>query len=116
MQRQEEDGVIISCDFCQTDWDQVKNMIEGHRGSFPAPGVICLDCLKSALEDMQVLEGQSYACTMCRKERLPTSVAAWVGPAKIEPPSIVCDDCIKQAAGAFGRDKDIDWTWRPQTK
>ena len=111
MQRKVEDGIIICCDFCGTDWDQVKPMIEGHKAHFPSPGVMCLNCLTVALADLATVDGDTYACTLCRQQEIETSVEAWIGPGEVDPPSIACKSCLHQAAGAFHRDKDTDWTW-----
>lgn len=114
MQRFEEGGVVISCDFCSTDWDEVLPMIEGHRGSFPAPGVICLECVKVALREVAIAPEDApptYACTLCRQQEISKAVPRWVGPAKVDPPAMVCRDCLRQAAGAFHKDKDVDWQW-----
>ena len=103
MQRVEEGLVVISCDFCGTDWDEVKSMIEGHHGS-----VLCLECLKMAIEEVEEKTG-TYDCTLCLITNQPQTLPRWSGP-RLE--AIACHDCIKQAAGAFDRDDDIDWTWK----
>lgn len=113
MQRTEDGGIVISCDFCGTDWDEVKPMIEGHHGS-----VLCLACLQTALEQAgselecgdTAVQGQP-PCTMCLQE-LEQSTARWVPttrPAGANPLALICTDCINQAAGTFSKDPDIDW-------
>ena len=106
MQRTENDGIVISCDFCGTDWDQVKPMIEGHHGS-----VICLTCLEIALKQAVTHTGE-YRCTLCLREGLPATLPRWSSPASA---ATVCLDCLHQAAGAFDRDPDVDWSWRRES-
>ena len=101
MQRHEDDGIIISCDFCGTDWDQVKPMIEGHGGS-----VLCLECFKLGFEQASPEEGE-FRCTICLRDNLPSSLARWSNPRQPQP--IVCRDCINQAAGTFDKDPDVPW-------
>ena len=109
MQRTAADGgIIISCDFCGTDWDQILPMIEGHHGS-----VICLDCLKRVLA--QASSGDArFRCVMCLREQLPAEMLRW-RPTKVQehanPQATICGDCARQAAVAFSKDKDVDWTW-----
>jgi len=103
MQRTEDGKVIISCDFCSSDWDEVKPMIEGHHGS-----VLCLNCLRVALVERSQLVGQ-YACTMCIQEDLPQTLPRWVSP--IHEQAVACEDCLIQAAKAFDRDRSVDWSW-----
>ena len=131
MQREEAGGIVISCDFCGTDWDEMIPMIEGHRGS-----VICLSCVEKALTGVGLPPGTEtevnsdgdappgatsgdtsggggggeFACTMCVREHLPGSLARWASP---DHPAVVCQDCIDQAARAFDRDKETDWS-RPR--
>ena len=102
MQRHEEAGVVISCDFCGTDWDQVQPMLEGHHGS-----VLCLGCFKVALEAAEAQPGE-YACTLCLRDRLPPTLPRWRGRRR---EAVVCHDCILQAAKVFDRDDDVDWRW-----
>ena len=107
MQRNESNGgVVISCDFCGTDWDEVLPMIEGHRGS-----VICLECFKQAHADLTEQAGE-FQCTLCIRENLPQDLPRWKPDdpsAQADRQAIVCGDCIQQAAGAFDRDQDVDW-------
>ncbi len=108
MQREATDGgIIISCDFCGTDWDpydmdQPRPMMEGHRGS-----VICLPCVKVAL--VEIAPGSDpYECTLCRKETLPADLPRWHSDGGAMPANL-CKDCLNQAAGTFSKDPDIDW-------
>ncbi len=115
MQRPDADGIIISCDFCGTDWDpydeaQLRPMVEGHHGS-----VICLVCVKAALEQMDT-RADEYRCTLCLREGLPPELPRWrCADAVISPglnkDAMACRDCIHQAAGKFSKDPDVDWKW-----
>lgn len=115
MQRTEQGGIIISCDFCGTDWDaydesQQRPMVEGHRGS-----VICLPCLKQALAEMKPA-ADPYFCTLCVREKIDPSLPRWFHPAPVPSPglnahAVVCRDCIHQAAGKFSKDQDVPWRW-----
>lgn len=103
MQREQDGGVIISCDFCGEDWDQIKPMIEGHRGS-----VLCLECLKLALPALE--RGSSpFNCPLCVRNDIPASTPRWSNP--LRPVAIACKDCLHQAARAFDKDPDVDWKW-----
>lgn len=106
MQRTQDGGVVISCDFCMTDWDPqtgLPAMTEGHHGS-----VLCLECLKAALREAKAL-GAPYRCTLCLQEDLPTTTPAYRNPRRAE--ATACLDCVHQAAKAFSRDPDVDWKW-----
>ena len=102
MQRTESEGIVISCDFCGTDWDEVLPMIEGHHGS-----VLCLKCLKLALAQQQAGE-KKYRCTLCLRENIPGTLPHWSG---IRPQATVCQECIEQAARGFSRDPEVDFQW-----
>ena len=105
MQRTEPDGVVIACDFCGTDWDEVMPMIEGHRGS-----VLCLECMKLALEHAQA-GSEGLSCTMCLRE-LPAYVPRWSQqppPDRANQDAVLCRDCLDQAINAFGKDPDVPW-------
>lgn len=114
MQRTEQDGIIISCDFCGTDWDaydesHANPMVEGHHGS-----VMCLSCMKAALEQMALAEG-GFHCTMCIQD-LTADVQRWSHPHPtpspgLNPMAIACRPCIRQAAGRFSKDPDVKWEW-----
>ncbi len=110
MQRTVAEGVIIACDFCGTDWDQALHMIEGHHGS-----VLCLNCLKKALEELEAKPGK-YRCTLCLSEGIDQSKSRWSGSfsrADFEGSvGVVCESCVRQAARGFSKDEDIDWTWK----
>lgn len=111
MQRRTPDNlVIISCDFCGDDWDEVKPMIEGHHGS-----IICLECLKAALEEADE-NASRFECTMClrdlgaeMKRYRPSRSADAALPQGANPHAAICIDCINQAAGTFSKDPDVDW-------
>lgn len=105
MQREEDGGVVISCDFCGTDWDEVRPMIEGHHGS-----VLCLDCLKFAMAMSQPAEAD-FSCTMCLRPH-EAGENVWRHPDKPDdanPDACLCNGCRKQAAGTFSKDPDVDW-------
>lgn len=105
MQRTVPEGVIIACDFCGTDWDEMLPMIEGHRGS-----VVCLPCLDRALQEQAAGEVE-VSCTMCLRPVTPGR-PHWSPPqraAQANPEACICDDCIDQAARAFDKDPDVAW-------
>ncbi len=106
MQRRVEDGIIIACDFCGTEWDQVKPMVEGHHGS-----VICLACLEKACRNVTLVIGR-FKCSLCLREIEGTDRKCWAPgekPADANPNAVICYSCIRQAARAFTKDDDIDW-------
>lgn len=105
MQRTEDGGIVISCDFCGTDWDEVIPMIEGHHGS-----TLCLDCLQAALDQTQPA-AQAFPCTLCLRD-LPADTARWQPsplPPSANPSAAACGECLSQAAGTFSKDPDVDW-------
>jgi hypothetical protein len=109
MQRTEDGYIIVSCDFCGTDWDEVRPMIEGHHGS-----VLCLECLKTLLGQLTPA-AEKVQCTMCLRTK-PAGALFWkpapstgAPPPGINPHAAICHDCVEQAADTFTRDKDIDW-------
>lgn len=109
MQRRVAEGIIIACDFCGEDWDQIKPMIEGHQGS-----VICLECVKRSLAD-GTREGERFHCTLCLRD-LPPETKRWRfadAPPTANPAAAACASCLKQAAVAFDRDPDVDWKMPP---
>lgn len=104
MQRRIEDGIVIACDFCGTDWDEKLPMIEGHRGS-----VLCLACLTKAL-NATVVNQEELKCTLCLRD-LPVNMPRWQHPAsphRANAGATVCHDCLQQAAKAFADDTDVD--------
>ena len=115
MQRSEQGGIVISCDFCGTDWDPYdesnsRPMVEGHHGS-----IMCLECLKLALEQMAVGKGE-YRCTMCIQDGLAADLPRWSHPNPVSSPGLnphatACRPCIRQAAGRFSKDPDVHWNW-----
>jgi len=110
MQRIEDGGLIISCDFCRTDWNGQDPVIEGHRGA-----IICLECVKLAL-DALTPANETFKCTLCLREPLPPTMPRWNHPQN--PTTSACRDCIHQAADVFDRDPDVNWHWsaRPPGK
>ncbi len=78
-------------------------MIEGHHGS-----ILCLQCMKSALPD-QATDGEKFKCTLCLRFNIPPALPHWRNPA--HPEAIVCQECLYQAAKAFSRNKDVDFTF-----
>ena len=116
MQRNDAEGIIISCDFCGTDWDPYDQtmatpMTEGHRGS-----VICLNCFRHALDGAEPADG-FFDCAMCLKTCEPP-LKHWFHPGPepspgLNPSAAICWDCIRLAAKTFHKDIDIDFRWNP---
>ncbi len=102
-QRLENGFVIISCDFCRTDWDGASPAVEGHRGS-----IICLECLKAGLGSLEPAEAP-FDCILCLRSRIPALVGRWHHHAN--PDVFACGGCLRQAAEAFSKDPDIDFHW-----
>ncbi len=102
-QRIEPEGLIVSCDFCGTDWDGASPIIEGHRGA-----LICLECLKRALGELQRAE-DAYKCVLCLRDGLPAILPRFEHENR--PGVFGCKGCIEQAADVFDRDADVPWTW-----
>lgn len=98
MQRNEDGGIVISCDFCGADWDEVKPMIEGHRGS-----VLCLECLKLARPKLAPSD-TAFECRLCIQEK-PAGTMSWSGTAIGGAPAArVCKPCVEQATRAFTKE------------
>jgi hypothetical protein len=74
MQRETPEGIILCCDFCRRDWDGQEAMVEGHHGS-----IICLPCLKLALEQLKVGDDK-YKCNLCLRFNIPQTLAKWSHP------------------------------------
>ena len=107
MQRKTDHGIVIACDFCGTDWDQILPMIEGHRGS-----VICLECVKLALDGVAAVD-TAVECTMCLRP-LQAGSPRWRRsqvPEHANAEAAICADCLKQAAGAFSKDREVPFDW-----
>jgi len=106
MQRRDGDGIVIACDYCGTDWDQVRPMMEGHKGS-----VICLACVDSAVGAIKAQAGE-YNCTLCQRNQLPQDLPRWRPASQpgANPDAIVCRECLDQAVRTFDRDPDVDWS------
>ncbi len=109
MQRNEDGGIVISCDFCGVDWDEALSMIEGHQGS-----VLCLTCLKLALDDARPSD-EPFKGTLCLSEK-PAGTNRWIHPQAetspgLNPDAPLCWDCIRLAAKGFHKDPDVDFRW-----
>jgi len=109
MQRNEDGGIVISCDFCGTDWDEEIAMIEGHKGS-----VLCLACLTQALGNAGPAE-DTYQCTLCLVGQ-PPELKRWLHPGPAPSPGLnegasLCWDCIRLAAKGFHKDPDTEFRW-----
>lgn len=109
MQRTEDNGIIISCDYCGTDWDEQLPMIEGHRGS-----VLCLVCLKQALDNASPSDTE-IDCALCLSAS-PAGTKHWQHPDPKPSPglnqdALLCWDCIRLAAKGYHKDPDIDFRW-----
>jgi hypothetical protein len=109
MQRTEDGGIVISCDYCGTDWDEQLPMIEGHRGS-----VLCLECLKCALDNARPAD-DTIDCALCLSAS-PAGTKHWRHPDPkpsdgLNPDAILCWDCIRLAAKGYHKDPDIDFRW-----
>ena len=105
MQRSEDGGIVISCDFCGTDWDEVLPMIEGHQGS-----ILCLECLKRATDEITPTD-ESINCTLCLMEKEPDT-PVWQPterPETANSNAAICYSCMKQAMGTFSKDPDVDY-------
>ena len=108
MQRQTPEGVILACDFCGTDWDMEKPMIEGHKGS-----ILCIDCLARGIEEAKPAPA-GFMCTMCRQD-YEAGTKAYIPLERApnaNPKAVICWDCLQQADRTFARDKDTDWERR----
>jgi len=103
MQRETSDGIVIACDFCGDDWDQLKPMMEGHRGS-----VICLSCLEAAAGGLAPAP-DPFECTLCLRP-IEAPAISWSRP---DPPATanaaarICEKCIRQATAIFAKDPDV---------
>lgn len=114
MQRTEDDGIIISCDFCGSDWDPttgLPTMTEGHRGS-----AMCLGCLERALPESEPAS-EPFDCALCLQTR-EAGMRRWSHPSPtpspgLAPSAAVCWECVRLAAKTFHKDKDIDFRWDP---
>ncbi len=109
MQRNEDGGIVISCDFCGVDWDEELQMIEGHQGS-----VLCLVCLKRALDEAQPTD-EPFKGTLCLSDK-PAGTKCWHHPEAQPSPGLnvdapLCWDCIRLAAKGFHKDPEVDFRW-----
>lgn len=98
----------VLCDFCESEWIESLPMIEGHHGS-----CVCGKCLTVAYTEVVLSQTNSgpagYSCTMCLEKR---DDPAWQSP--VRDIAVICLRCIKLAARALERDKDLPWS-RPTT-
>ncbi len=108
MQRNEVDGIIISCDFCGSDWDGQAAMVEGHHGS-----VICLECVKQALKAAVAGDGK-YRCTLCLRDNIPAALPRWSNLHR--PEAVICQECLHQAAKALSRAPHAQWKWQGEAE
>lgn len=107
MQRHFEEGVVIACDFCGLDWDEITPMIEGHQGS-----VICINCLEKAIQNTSIAVAP-FKCTMCLRELEGSERKFWAPGERNERANqnaVICYSCIRQATRGFAKDPDMDWT------
>jgi hypothetical protein len=103
----------VLCDFCRGEWTLDRPMIEGHHGS-----CICGECLSAAYAAVELRgrgeEHRFAACTMClesaeaRSELGRGDEPCWQRPGNAE--AAICRRCIKLAAGALHKDRDVAWT------
>lgn len=92
------------CDFCASHWQELRPMVEGHRGS-----LICGPCLtlaygavvQAGLDDAP----QGADCTMCLELRRD---GLWRSPLRTE--AAICRRCIELAARRLARDPECSWT------
>lgn len=108
MQRHTDEGVVLACDFCGTDWDQVAPMIEGHRGS-----ILCLTCLGRAIDEATE-PAEPFTCTLCTQQR-QAEMKMYRNPApptEANEQAALCWDCAQQADRAFAKDPDTEWQRR----
>lgn len=106
----------VLCDFCHRQWTGDIAMLEGHQGS-----CICGRCLTIAYTDIihnQIdAAPEQYNCPMClessedRASLKRASDSAWQSPLYEE--AVICKRCIKLAAAALDKDKEVDWK-KPQ--
>ena len=102
----------VLCDFCHREWTDDLPMIEGHHGS-----CICGKCLSVAYAEVVVNNGNAappdFACTMCLEKVEDRQAigrggeAGWASP--LDAGACICRRCIKLAAGALSKDKDMGW-------
>ncbi len=108
----------VLCDFCHREWTADVPMLEGHQGS-----CVCGRCLTLAYADVVVAGRDTapggYTCPMCleaAEDRAALNRAGepgWQSP--VVDDAVMCRRCIKLAAGALEKDKDLGWK-RPGKK
>lgn len=114
MQRTTPAGLIISCDFCGTDWDaydesQNNPMTEGHHGS-----VICLNCVKLGLEQAAPAK-ENFKCSLGLTDH-DAGETCWQYPSAkpsdgLNPQAITHWDNLRQAGRAFSNDPEVNYDW-----
>ncbi|MEM0984566.1 MAG: hypothetical protein AAGI17_11535 [Planctomycetota bacterium] len=100
------DMADILCDFCAQPWSDERPMVEGHRGS-----CICGRCLTIAWVELMETRisddpGEGESCCLCLESDRPDP--HWRSP--IFEGKLACRRCVKQAAGALHKDREIEWT------
>lgn len=106
MQDTNDQGEIaFRCDYCRTQWDEKRPMVEGHRGS-----LICGSCLSIAYTELVHLTSgcvpdRKDACLLCLENG--RDELHWASP--IDETVIACRRCIKQSAGVLHKDPDSPW-------
>ena len=96
------------CDFCHQAWTEDRPFVEGHRGA-----CVCGKCLSLAYTELVHLRvgdppHPGEGCALCLENERDDP--HWRSPVT---DALVCRRCIKQAAGALHKDKDIPWTKPP---
>ncbi|MHC4447480.1 MAG: hypothetical protein ACYSXF_06840 [Planctomycetota bacterium] len=103
----------VLCDFCHGEWTDDQPMLEGHHGS-----CVCGTCLTLAYRQA-ILNGDrtapaDFKCPMCLESKADrealgrSAEGGWRSPVHQE--AVICERCIKLAAGALHKSKDWGWT------
>lgn len=109
MQKHNEDGVTIHCDFCGKAWDMLEPMIEGHHGS-----VLCLECLDKAVDFSEPAK-EDFKCSLCLRDFEAGAEKVYRPdplPEGANPAGRLCFDCVRQADRAFAKDPETAWERR----
>ena len=105
-----EIAIVLSCDFCGTDWDNESAMVEGHRGS-----ILCLPCIEKARVEVEDQENDGlFKCTLCQQEKEGSTIQSWRHTSATVSPGLnaeaqMCEDCLQQAVRVMKKDKSVDW-------
>lgn len=99
------------CDFCGQPWSDDRPLVEGHQGA-----CICGHCLTIAFTELAITKIGEPAqpgekCCLCLEEGRDDP--HWRSPVfdgEGEDAKVACRRCIKQAAGALHKDRDIEWS------